>query len=216
VFPAAPTASATSKRIVAAFDFDGTLSHGVCGMRFYRELLGPARMTWVCVRHFSNFIGYSLRYNHETSLERISAHIFRGRRAEDVIRAGERFSARTVPRFLLPVGMARLRHHLAAGHTCVIVSRAYAWSIEPWARQIGVHAVLATKLETGPDGILTGRLVAPSCDGEHKRLRLLAWLGPDQDWELYAYGDSPGDYAMLGAAQHPFLRTGDKFSPWRP
>jgi phosphoserine phosphatase len=45
---------------------------------------------------------------------------------------------------------------------------------------------------------------------------LLDLLGPDDDWELHAYGDGPGDYAMLGAAHHAYLRDGDDFSPWRP
>lgn len=214
MFPAAPTAPTRSRCIVAAFDFDGTLSHGVSGLRFLDELLGRPQMVRLMGRLFGSFLGYSLRINHEANLQRISAHVFRGRRAADVIEAGERFSHHTVPRFLLPAGMAKLRHHLAAGHRCVIVSRAYTWSIAPWARQLGVTDVLATDLEIGPDALLTGRLRTPSCDGEQKRARLLELLGPGETWELYAYGDSPGDYAMLGLAHHAFLRSGDGFSRW--
>lgn len=214
MFPASPRAPTGSRRIVAAFDFDGTLSHGVSGMRFFAELLGRRRLAGLIARRFGSFLGYSLRVDHEASLRRISGHVFRGRRATDVIRAGERFSHHTVPRFLLPAGMAQLRHHLSAGHRCVIVSRAYTWSIAPWARAVGVADVLATDLETGPDGILTGRLRTPSCDGEQKRDRLLALLGTAEPWELYAYGDSPGDYAMLRVAHHPFLRTGRSFAHW--
>lgn len=185
-------------------------------MRFFRELLGPAPHALMLARLFFPILFYHFRVDHERNLERISARVFRGRPASEVIAAGERFSAQVIDRFLVPAGMARLRLHLAHGDRCVLVSRAYAWSIAPWARRLGISDVLATELEVGADGRLTGRLSQPSCDGDQKRERLLKLLGPGGDWELHAYGDGPGDFAMFGAAHHAFLRERDDFAPWRP
>lgn len=211
---AAPPPLAT-KRVIAAFDFDGTLSRGVSGIRFYRQLLGPWRSAWLAVRHLRAAICYNLRIDHEASLEVFNRYIFQGRRADDVIRAAEFFSNHTLPRSLLPAGMERLQAHLARGDRCVIISRGYEWCIAPWARSVGVHEVIATRLAVGPGGLLTGDMVEPSCDGENKRTHLLRLLGDRAQWEIHAYGDSAGDHAMFAVADHAFIRSGDAFVPWR-
>lgn len=205
----------TTKPVVAVFDFDGTLSAGTCGLRFFRHLLGPGGAAWMALRHLPSAGCYWLRYRHEESLGRFNHHVFRGRKAEEVIRAGEHFARDSMPRHLLPAGMARLRAHRERGDRCVIVSRAYAWCLEPWARALGVHEVIGTQLEIGTDGRLTGRMAEPSCDGEHKRTRLLQLLGERDAWEVHAYGDSAGDHAMFAEADYAFIRRGREFRPWR-
>ncbi|MBC7368269.1 MAG: HAD-IB family hydrolase [Undibacterium sp.] len=210
-----PPQSAT-KRVVAAFDFDGTLSRGVSGIRFYGHLLGPFRSVWMAVRHSIDAFCFTFRLGHEASMDRCNRHVFRGRRAEDVQRAATYFSENILPRHLLPEGMARLQAHLARGDRCVIVTRGFAWCVTPWALKTGVHDVIASHLEIAPEGVLTGRLTEVSCDGEQKRVRLLNLLGDRSQWEVHAYGDSPGDHEMFATADHAFIRRGDEFVPWRP
>jgi phosphatidylglycerophosphatase C len=205
-----------NKRVVAAFDFDGTLSRGVSGIRFYRQLLGQWGCAWMAISKLRSTIFYHFRIDHEASLARFNRYVFRGRRAADIKEAAEHFSTHTLPRDLLPEGMALLQAHLERGHRCVIVSRSYDWCLLPWARTVGVHDVIASQLEVGPDGLLTGRLVETSCDGEQKRVRLLRLLGDRSQWEVHAYGDSPGDHEMFAAADHAFIRRGGKFVKWRP
>lgn len=204
-----------TRRVVAAFDFDGTLGRGVSGIRFYYQLLGPLRGVWMAVRHSIDAFCYTFRIDHEASMNRCNRHVFRGRRAEDVRRAAEHFSDHILPRHLLPEGMALLHSHLARGDRCVIVTRGFDWCVAPWARKIGVHDVIACHLEITPDGVLTGRLTEVSCDGEQKRVRLLNLLGDRSQWEVHAYGDSAGDHEMFATADHAFIRRGDAFVPWR-
>lgn len=205
-----------TKRVVAAFDFDGTLSQGVSGIRFYGYLLGPFRSVWMAVRHCIDAFCFTFRLGHEASMNRCNRHVFRGRRAEDVQRAAEHFSEHILPRYLLPEGMARLQAHLDRGDRCVIVTRGFAWCVTPWARKIGVHDIIASHLEITPDGVLTGQLTEVSCDSEQKRVRLLNLLGDRSQWEVHAYGDSVGDHAMFETADHAYIRRGEKFVPWRP
>lgn len=203
------------KPIVAAFDFDGTLSAGVSGLRFFHQLLGTPRYGWFWVRRLPELLCYGQRWGHEARLERINRHVFKGRRASDVEAAGEFFWRHTLPRSLLPEPMARLRAHLAHGDRCVIVSRGYDVYLRPWARNLGIADVIATRLETGADGRLTGEMPEPSCDGEHKPVRLLRLLGPREGYELHAYGDGPGDFALLATADRALMRVGREFRPWR-
>ena len=72
----------------------------------------------------------------------------------------------------------RRRHdwHRQAGHRVVIVSASPTVYLDAAGRRLGVDAVLATELEVGADGRLTGRLAGPNCRGEEKVKRLQAWL----------------------------------------
>jgi phosphatidylglycerophosphatase C len=74
----------------------------------------------------------------------------------------------------------------------------------PLGRRLGADAVLATSLEIGDDGHLTGGLEGANVRGAEKVRRLGQWLGHDT-CELWAYGDSEGDRELLAAADHGFL-----------
>jgi HAD superfamily hydrolase (TIGR01490 family) len=204
-----------SKPVVAAFDFDGTLSEGVSGLRFFRQLLGPARYYgWFWPRHLPSLLCYGLRWRHEASLDRINRAIFTGRRAADVEAEARRFLRDTLPRHLVPATMTRLREHRARGDRCLLVSRGYEIYLRPWAAGEGIADVTATRLEVGADGRLTGRMPEPSCDGAEKLERLLRMIGDRQSCELHVYGDGPGDFAMLAAADRAFVRGRNGFEPW--
>jgi len=205
-----------SRPVVAAFDFDGTLSEGVSGLRFFRQILGDAGYRWFWVRRFPSLLSYGLRWRHEAALERINRHVFAGRVAADVAREGERYRRDTLPKFLVPATLERLHEHRQRGHRCVIVSRGYDLYLRPWAESLGIRDVIATRLTVGADGRLTGAMPEPSCDGPQKPGRLLAMLGPRDAYELHAYGDGPGDHGLLALADHPWLRTPAGLVAWRP
>ena len=65
---------------------------------------------------------------------------------------------------------------------------------------LGVEHVLATELEI-VDDVLTGRFAGRNCRAEEKVTRLDAWLA-GRDVDLYAYGNSRDDAAMLARADH--------------
>jgi HAD superfamily hydrolase (TIGR01490 family) len=203
-----------SKPVIAAFDFDGTLSEGVSGLRFFRQLLGPWRYTWFWLRHLPALAGYGLRWRHEACLDRINHAVFADRQAVVVEAAAQIYLRRTLPDYLEPEAMKRLYWHLGQGHRCILVSRGYEVYLRPWARSLGISDVIATRLEVGHDGRLTGAMPESSCDGTEKLERLLRMIGDKNACELYAYGDGPGDFAMLAAADHAYVRSPDGFAPW--
>lgn len=202
------------KPVVAAFDFDGTLAQGVSGMRFFRLLLGPRRYAWFWLRQLPALTAYGLRWHHEASLDRINRYIFTGRELTTVSQAAVTFAHEHLPASLFPSALDRLREHQARGDRCVIVSRGYQLYLQPWAESLGLRDVIATQLEVDGHGRLTGAMPAPSCDGEHKPRRLTALLGPRADYELHAYGDGPGDFALLKSADFAWVRGGGTFRPW--
>jgi phosphatidylglycerophosphatase C len=62
--------------------------------------------------------------------------------------------------------------------------------------------VLATEMEVGPDGRLTGAIAGANVRGPEKARRLDEWLG-GRGAVVYAYGDSEGDDDLLARADHP-------------
>lgn len=204
------------KPVVAAFDFDGTLSDGVSGLRFFRHLLGPWRYyAGFWPRHLPSLASYGLRWRHEASLVRINHAIFAGRPAAAVAEAGRLYARDILPRHLVPAAMDRLHWHREQGHRCLVVSRGYEVYLQPWAEPLGV-SVTATRLAVDAHGRLTGAMPEPSCDGLEKPERLRRMIGDRSGVELHAYGDGPGDFALLAMADRAWLRGDGGFEPWRP
>ena len=98
----------------------------------------------------------------------------------------------------------------------VIVSASLRDFLEPVATHLGATGLIATELEVGADGRLTGELAGPNVRGAEKPRRLHEHLGtvPAQLW---AYGNSRGDRALLATADHPhWIRPGRRLPPLDP
>jgi phosphatidylglycerophosphatase C len=187
-----------SRPVVAAFDFDGTLTHRDTLVPFLRLAVGHARVARVFATNARHVARASRqREARDVLKERVLAACLAGAPLATVDAAVERF----VPtiRFRDDV-VAKLREHHDAGHHVLVVSASPTIYVGPAVRRLGVDDVLATDLEVA-DGVLTGRLATPNCRAEEKVVRLDAWLA-GRDVELHAYGNSPDDAPMLARAHH--------------
>ena len=124
-----------------------------------------------------------------------------GQAATHVAEVGEAFGA-SLARRIRPEMAERLVWHRQQGHRQVLVSASLAVYLEPFGRLTGFDEVIATRLETGPDGRLTGRMDGPNVRAHQKAVLLRDTLGSDPV-EVWAYGDSAGDREMLQMADHP-------------
>ncbi len=131
--------------------------------------------------------------------EALLARLLGGREAGPLQATAEGFAGLVVARRLRPWVRERVDWHRRAGHELVLVSASPEIYVAPLARRLGFDAALATRLEVGPDGRLTGRIEGWNCRGPEKVARLRAWMGSDASL-VYAYGDSPGDEEMLALA----------------
>ncbi len=190
---------------MAAFDFDGTLVPGDSLLPFVRRAAGRGRFTKAITRHgprvaLATVGRIGSRDEAKAAFVRTA---FQGLDANAVAASGEGFAATLVDR-LRPSAARRLRWHQEQGHEIVLVSASLAVYLEPLGRLLGLTAVLATALEEGPDGRLTGGLVGANVRGPEKVRRLQQWLGTTAS-EVWAYGDSAGDRELLAAADHPLF-----------
>lgn len=195
----------SGRQTVAAFDFDGTLTDRDSVVPFLRSLVGTGRLALGLAGSPRSLVPAALRRDRDRIKEVASAVAFAGRSVTMTEAFADRYGAELVDRRLRTDTVARLRWHREAGHLVVIVSASYELYLRSVARSLGVDGLAATRLES-VDGMFTGRLDGPNCRGEEKVRRLQSWMHAHAlergDCTLYAYGDSPGDRALLASADH--------------
>jgi phosphatidylglycerophosphatase C len=188
--------------IVAAFDFDGTLTKRDSLLPFLAAVCGPVAVGLAMGRLSPQLALMAAgRADRDDTKERLLGRLLAGRPAGGVEAAGARYADRLATS-LRPDIVERLRWHRESGHELVLVSASPTVYLEPLGAQLGFAAVLATRLEIAADGTLTGRLDGGNCRGPEKVTRLRAWLGTREPTEVWAYGDSAGDDDLLAFADH--------------
>jgi phosphatidylglycerophosphatase C len=185
---------------VAAFDFDGTLVRGDSLPVFLSLLLGRFGFAATLLRAGPAMIAAYRRDGRDAAKAELLYRALRGADRARIAAVGSEFAARLAGRIRRDMG-ARLAWHKSQGHTLVLVSASLAVYLEPFGRLTGFDRVIATELEAGTDGHLTGRLAGANVRARQKAIRLSALLPPRA--EVWAYGNSAGDREMLAMADHP-------------
>lgn len=192
------------KRVVAAFDFDGTLTTADTLIAFIRFTHGRRRLLLGFLRHAHLLLAMKLGiYPNWKVKERIFAHFYQGTAYGQFVQWGRNFA--DVAETMLDSQMVEtLRLHQAKGHmVCVVTASIDEW-VRPVCERLGVSTLFATRVEVSADGILTGRFQSPNCYGIQKVVRLLRAYPLRHTYTLYAYGDSKGDNELLALADHGF------------
>ena len=201
------TAEQANKPVVAAFDFDGTLTRRDTLFPFLMHTLGMSAF----VRHMfmlsPTLAGYGVGViRNDIAKEKVFVHCLAGMTMNDLRQEGELFAAKVLPNLLRPEAMQRLRWHKQQGHRCVVISASLELYVRPWAIKAGFDDVIATHLQTRETGLVTGKLSGANCFGIEKVRRLGALLGDRDGYTLYAYGDSRGDRELLSSADYAYYR----------
>jgi phosphatidylglycerophosphatase C len=198
-------------RQVAAFDFDGTITRRDTLAGFLAHVGGRRRLVRsMAVDTVAMVRGTRDDAVRDATKERILGRVLRGRSDTELWRSGAEY-ARSLPDRFRVETVERLRWHQRQGHETIIVSASLVYYLRPVAQHLGIDAVLGVEMEADAAGRLTGRLAGPNLRAAEKPQRLGAWLAathPDEpgraaDVELWAYGNSSGDEALLSMADHP-------------
>jgi phosphatidylglycerophosphatase C len=191
-----------SDRVVAAFDFDGTLTRRDSLLPFVARVATWPRTLAVAAR-VSPRLGLASmgRADRDDAKARFLTPLLRGRLHSEVSARGVAYGDTLVDRAIRPEMRARVAWHRAQGHEVVIVSASLDVYLDRVGQLLDVQGVLCTRLEIDDDGRCTGRMLGGNCRGSRKAERLRDYLG-ELPVELWAYGDSGGDTEMLAMADH--------------
>ncbi|MBV2164321.1 HAD family hydrolase [Comamonas nitrativorans] len=128
--------------------------------------------------------------------------------------AHQRFMDEVIRPAMRPAAIELVRRHQQAGDVVVITSATNEFVTRPIAQAFGVEELIATELERGPDGWLTGEVAGQPNMREGKVLRLAQWLAArGWDWgdvEATFYSDSMNDLPLLEQVQHPVATNPDQ------
>ena len=186
--------------VVAAFDFDGTLSPRDNFVPFLRRFAGTgatARGFAVAALRVAR-TGRG-RWTRNDMKAAVLHELVAGRDAADLDDTARAFAADVIARHLRAEAVERADWHRTQGHRLVIVSASLAAYLRPVAEHLRFDAVLATELEVDDDGRLTGRIDGANVRGAEKPRRLDAWLDGATPF-VWAYGDSSGDHELWARA----------------
>ena len=190
------------KRKIAAFDFDGTITERDTLFGFLVAVGGRASVASALARNTIGMVrGARDDSARDAAKERVLGEVLRGRSESEVSEAGEAYALLLQERFRQPT-IERLRWHQTEGHETIIVSASLIYYLRPLAASLEIGDVIGVEMETDATGIITGSLAHPNVRAEEKATRLRRHLG-EGAVEVWAYGNSSGDDALLTMADHP-------------
>lgn len=202
-----PTGSRDPDRPIAAFDFDGTITRRDTMMPFLRSLAGTRRLAASAIADLPRLALVGLRIgDREAAKARLLRRLLAGRDDRDVRAAGRAHAAAVLAREIRASARERVEWHRAREHELVIVSASLDVYLDVIGPELGFDEVVCTRLESR-DGVMTGAMVGGNCRGQAKLTRLQSAYPRLAERELWAYGDSAGDRALLAAADHAFWMT---------
>ncbi len=188
---------------LAIFDFDGTVLDGNSWHFFFFRMLrdhpwrAPLLVAYLGLRRLQLISAHRLQ-------ERALA-AWRGLSREEISARGRTaFMELLVPR-IRGAALAEMERCRREGFEIVLLTGAFDFLIEPFAKDHGVRHWRATRLEYRT-GVFTGRLEEEALRGDKKVAVLDTLLGNAAvDWHACrAYGDEESDLPVLRRVGHPF------------
>lgn len=194
----------TTRDVVAAFDFDGTLTTRDTVVPFLDRVSGRARLVTGLLGQPLRLTDALARRDRDRFKSLAVRAVFGGRRSDTVESIGTEYASAIRERWMRADTGKRLEWHQRMGHRVVLVSASLGPYLRPIGSMLGVDGVLCCEAVVGDDGRYSGELIDGNCRGPEKVRRLRLWLAERglTNAELWAYGDSAGDRELLSAARH--------------
>ncbi len=188
---------------LALFDFDGTITFKDSFGDFIRYAVGRKKFIIGVIRLTPMLIAYALGFVRTwRAKERVSEHFFGGWDAKNFQRLASTYARENLPGLVREHALERIKWHRQNGDTVVVVSASIDLWLADWCASHDV-GLIATKLEV-KDGRVTGRFLTKNCSGREKVRRIQELYDPKSFDYIYAYGDTPGDKAMLDLAHEKY------------
>jgi phosphatidylglycerophosphatase C len=195
-----------SNNSIAFFDFDGTITNKDSLLEFIKFTRGKARFYFGFLLNSPWLLAFKFKLiSNQRAKERILTHFFGGMPLTVFDEWSARFSREWIPGIVRGKALKEIATLQAAGFRIVIVSASPGNWILPWSEGIGAK-LIATELETKPNGLLTGRIRGKNCHGQEKVSRIRAEFRLEEFDPIYTYGDTSGDIPMLKLGNHPFMK----------
>jgi phosphatidylglycerophosphatase C len=192
-------------RVIAFFDFDGTITSRDSLLEFIRYTKGDFSFFAGFALHAPVLVAYKLQIisNHKAK-EIMLRHFFGKMPVGDFEQLCERFNRERLPGLIREKAVKEIRKLQAFGADVVVVSASPENWLVQWCRELGVECI-ATKMLVDNNRI-TGKIDGRNCHGEEKVRRIREKFDLDNYSAVYCYGDTPGDRYMLSLGNYRFYK----------
>jgi len=199
----------TTSPIVAAFDFDGTITEGGSVFHWLRFIAGDTAVSKAALPLTIPLLVGAARSGRwaDGAKERLFQGVLAGLDLADVTARSRSFILDHLHHEGRDLVLRRLRWHVEQGHDVVVVSASPQIYVDIIVEELGITGGLGTRLAVDARGKLTGSYLGKNCRGTEKMRRLSTWIaerGYESEPIIYAYGNSRGDRRLLGGATYPF------------
>ncbi|MBV5307923.1 HAD-IB family hydrolase [Chromatium okenii] len=194
------------KPVLAAFDFDGTISIHDTFLPFLFRACGKMRVAVALARLSGEAVRVGLRRsNRDQFKQRLLMQLLAGDSVARLQQIGAEHAAQVLATQLRPAALARIAWHRERGHQLIMVSASLDFYLEKIAAALGFNQLLCTRVAAIDDRCIGG-IIGMNCRGAEKVRQLQFLCGDLTNSVLYAYGDSAGDQELLAAADFPHYR----------
>lgn len=199
---------------LALFDFDGTITRGDSFFRFILYTIKRTKLLSGIILLSPQLISYMCGIiSNEKVKQIVFRYFFSGWLLQDIETISYRFVNEIIPSMCKENVLERLRWHLIRNHRIVIVSASFEFYLKPFCENFSVE-LLGTQIQVS-EGRITGSFSSLNCYGAEKVSRILSHLNLNE-YYVYAYGNSRGDFNMLELADESFLVKNNNIMKYVP
>lgn len=193
-----------TRETIAVFDFDGTITRKDTLLEFIKFSKGKRQFYFGLFLFSPLLVAMKLKlYPNWKAKQKLFSYFYKSISIKLFDEWGNGFSSE-INRIVRPKAMETIKSYKENGDKIVIISASVENWIKPWAEKADVEIVLATKIETDKNGLLTGRFLTKNCYGQEKVNRLLEMFPDIKDYKFIVYGDSRGDKELINFADEGF------------
>jgi HAD superfamily hydrolase (TIGR01490 family) len=192
-------------KVLAIFDFDGTLTHKDSFLEFIRYDKGRFRFYTGLLILFPVLVLYALKLiSNSRAKYLVFSYFFKGTPLNEFNTVANDFCMHHLDAIIRRDAWEALEKHKKMGHTVCIVTATPESIIHSWCTYHGVHCI--GTLLGSDDGILNGKFASKNCYGKEKVTRIKQVYSLAGFNEIHVYGDSRGDKELLSIATHKNFR----------
>lgn len=194
-----------NKKILALFDFDGTITTRDTLFLFLHFYSGSFIFLLNILISLPVLILFTLKIiPNWKAKEFILKRFLKDEPVQKFERKCRLFTETVLPKVIRPLAKARIEaYQNKKAHVVVVSASAEPWVL-PWCKSMGIDCI-ATLLEV-KNNRLTGRMKGRNCHGKDKVNRIKNKLNTEEYQLIEAYGDSKGDFPMFQLAHQYYYK----------
>jgi len=190
---------------IAFFDFDGTITTSDTLLEFIKFYKGRSNFYLGFMLYSPFLVAYKLKIiPNYVAKQKVLSFFFKGEEVTTFQKKCDEFSSKVLPALIRPKALMEIQKLKNLGADIVVVSASAENWIRQWAADNDVK-LLGTRLAV-ENNRLTGKIDGKNCYGDEKVCRIKEHYDLQTFSEIYSYGDSGGDTAMLKIATFPFFK----------